>query len=136
MFAEFEKIVKDIETNPAIQSVVLISAKPGCFVAGADITMIEKCKTAADATKLSHDGQLLFDRLENVSCMTISFLTFCARGAFSKEKKIENYLVDCVNDFSYRILEQKAHRRCNQWCMFGWWIGAGARLSLSHRYER
>lgn len=67
LFAEFEKIVQDVETNPAIASVVLISAKPGCFVAGADISMIEKCKTAAECTKLSHNGQLLMDRMENVS---------------------------------------------------------------------
>lgn len=71
LFAEFEKIVQEIESNHAIQSVVLISGKPGCFVAGADISMIEKCKSAAEATKLSHDGQLLFDRLENVSLITI-----------------------------------------------------------------
>lgn len=70
LFAEFEKVVQDVETNPAIQSVVLISAKPGCFVAGADISMIEKCKTAAEATELSHNGQLLFDRMENVSRST------------------------------------------------------------------
>lgn len=64
MQAEFEKILQDIETNPSITSAVITSAKPGCFIAGADISMLEKCKTAADATKISHEGQILFDRLE------------------------------------------------------------------------
>lgn len=64
MQAEFEKILQDIETNPSITSAVITSAKPGCFVAGADISMLEKCKTAADATKIAHAGQILFDRLE------------------------------------------------------------------------
>lgn len=65
--AEFEKILQEIETNPSITSAVINSAKPGCFIAGADISMLEKCKTAADATKISHDGQVLFDRLEKSS---------------------------------------------------------------------
>lgn len=64
MQGEFEKVLQDIETNPSITSAVITSAKPGCFVAGADISMLEKCKTPADATKISHNGQILFDRLE------------------------------------------------------------------------
>lgn len=62
--AEFEKILGEIETNAAVQSAVIISAKPGCFVAGADISMLEKCKNAQEATTISHGAQILFDRLE------------------------------------------------------------------------
>lgn len=62
--AEFVKVLQEIETNPSITSAVITSAKPGCFIAGADISMLEKCKTAADAVKISHEGQILFDRLE------------------------------------------------------------------------
>lgn len=61
---EFEAIIKDFETNAAANSAVLISAKPGCFVAGADISMLEKCKTAEEAQKISHEGQLMFNRME------------------------------------------------------------------------
>ena len=62
--AEFEAILKDFETNPNAKSAVLISAKPGCFVAGADITMLEECKSVEEASKISHDAQLLFNRME------------------------------------------------------------------------
>lgn len=62
--AEFEKILGEIETNASVQSAVIISAKPGCFVAGADISMLEKCKSAQEATTISHGAQILFDRLE------------------------------------------------------------------------
>lgn len=62
--AEFDAVFRDLETNPAVNSAVVISAKPGCFVAGADITMLEKCKSAEEATKISHDGQLMFNKLE------------------------------------------------------------------------
>lgn len=64
MSQEFEKIIQEIETNPSVNSAVIISGKPGCFIAGADITMLEKCKTAQEATKISHDAQLLLERLE------------------------------------------------------------------------
>lgn len=43
---------------------MLISAKPGVFVAGADIGMLEKCKTAQEAEGISHGAQIMFDRME------------------------------------------------------------------------
>lgn len=62
---EFEAILKEFETNGAAKSAVVISAKPGCFIAGADISMLEKCKTVEEARKISHEGQILFNRMEN-----------------------------------------------------------------------
>ncbi|XP_055593317.1 trifunctional enzyme subunit alpha, mitochondrial [Uranotaenia lowii] len=62
--AEFNALIQDLETNSAVNSAVIISAKPGCFVAGADISMLEKCKTVEEATKVSHEGQLQFNRIE------------------------------------------------------------------------
>lgn len=47
--SQFEKILQEIETNSAITSAVFISGKPGVFVAGADIGMIEEAKTAKEA---------------------------------------------------------------------------------------
>lgn len=61
---EFEQILKEIETNSQVNAAVLISAKPGCFVAGADIGMLEKCETAADATRVSKEAQWMFERME------------------------------------------------------------------------
>ncbi|XP_055682060.1 trifunctional enzyme subunit alpha, mitochondrial [Lutzomyia longipalpis] len=61
---EFENVLRDLETNAGVNSAVVISAKPGCFVAGADISMLEKCKTAQDGEKVSHGGQIMFNRLE------------------------------------------------------------------------
>lgn len=63
--AEFEHIIRDIETNPGIKSAVLISGKPGCFIAGADIAMLERCETAEEATNISHGAQIMFQRMED-----------------------------------------------------------------------
>lgn len=62
---EFQQIINDIETNDNITSAVLISAKPGCFIAGADIGMIEKCKTVEEVRAISKNGQNMFQRIEN-----------------------------------------------------------------------
>lgn len=80
MQAEFVKILNEIETNPSIVAAVITSAKPGCFIAGADISMLEKCKTAADATKISHDGQLAFERLEKCPKPVVAAINGVALG--------------------------------------------------------
>lgn len=61
---EFESVLRELETNSAVNSAVLISAKPGCFIAGADIGMLEQCKTAEEAKGVSRGAQLMFDRME------------------------------------------------------------------------
>lgn len=35
--AEMAEAIQSVYQNPAVESVVLASAKPGCFIAGADI---------------------------------------------------------------------------------------------------
>jgi enoyl-CoA hydratase/long-chain 3-hydroxyacyl-CoA dehydrogenase len=35
--AEFLSVFNEVQSNPAVASAVLISGKPGCFIAGADI---------------------------------------------------------------------------------------------------
>lgn len=53
---EVRNIIHEVESNPAIEAAVIISGKPGCFIAGADITMIESCKTKEEVVALSKSG--------------------------------------------------------------------------------
>ncbi|EFA04382.1 Trifunctional enzyme subunit alpha, mitochondrial-like Protein [Tribolium castaneum] len=62
---EFGSVLHEIESNPQIQAAVLISAKPNCFIAGADITMLEKCQSAEEATKISREGQEMLAAIES-----------------------------------------------------------------------
>lgn len=55
---EVSNIVNEIETNSGIEAAVIISGKPGCFIAGADISMIENCKTKEEVVSLSKRGKL------------------------------------------------------------------------------
>ncbi|OCT79153.1 hypothetical protein XELAEV_18030252mg [Xenopus laevis] len=61
---EFSDVMNEIWANDAVQSAVLISSKPGCFIAGADINMIESCKSNQEVTQLSQEGQKMFAKLE------------------------------------------------------------------------
>lgn len=53
---EVRDIISEVDSNPSIEAVVLISGKPGCFIAGADISMLEKCKTKEEVVTVSKEG--------------------------------------------------------------------------------
>jgi 3-hydroxyacyl-CoA dehydrogenase/enoyl-CoA hydratase/3-hydroxybutyryl-CoA epimerase len=54
---EVRALLRQIRENHDIRGVVLISAKEDNFVAGADINMIGRCKTALEAEALAKQGQ-------------------------------------------------------------------------------
>lgn len=64
LMEEMNGIINKVESSADINSVVFISAKPNCFIAGADITMIEKCPTAEAAAESSRAGQDILFRIE------------------------------------------------------------------------
>ncbi|KAL5016542.1 hypothetical protein ScPMuIL_006131 [Solemya velum] len=61
---EFVEILNEVQNNGSVRAVVVISGKPGCFIAGADIGMIEACKSAEEITQLSRGGQQIFAQIE------------------------------------------------------------------------
>ncbi|XP_030643088.1 hydroxyacyl-CoA dehydrogenase trifunctional multienzyme complex subunit alpha b [Chanos chanos] len=61
---EMTEVINEIWGNDAVQSAVLISSKPGCFIAGADINMIQACTSAEEVTRLSQEGQKMFEKIE------------------------------------------------------------------------
>lgn len=65
--AELEQAVESIQRNPNIKSAVLISGKPGCFIAGADIGMLAACKSFEEVRQISEDGKKILDKVENSS---------------------------------------------------------------------
>jgi len=65
VMVEMEEIVNTLEKDSTIKSAVLMSGKPGCFIAGADINMIAECKTAEEGAALSKGCQDLLMRVEN-----------------------------------------------------------------------
>jgi hypothetical protein len=111
---EFDAILKDFETNPNVRSAVLISAKPGCFVAGADITMLEQCQTVEEARKISHEAQIMFNRMEKSS------------------KPIASVNPSSKSPTNRKSPTGRSYQRRLPWR----WLGTRPRLSLPHRHER
>lgn len=61
---EIKDLIPIIQSNSQIQACVLISGKPGCFVAGADITMLEASKSAEETAAKSREGQSILAEIE------------------------------------------------------------------------
>ena len=65
---EMEVVVKQVETDPKVKAVVLISDKQGSFIAGANIKMVEDLgkKSASDAGDASAEGQVAMDKIASM----------------------------------------------------------------------
>lgn len=61
---EFTAMIDRLEQDAAVKAAVLISGKPGTFIAGADIDQFLEFKTAADAQKASAFGHTMMARIE------------------------------------------------------------------------
>ncbi|XP_066598471.1 trifunctional enzyme subunit alpha, mitochondrial-like [Prorops nasuta] len=62
---EIALVLQNIENNAAVSSAVLISGKKGSFIAGADLTMVEKWKNEEDGYRMSKDGQRILKMIED-----------------------------------------------------------------------
>lgn len=65
---DFNKILQEVESNPAIEATVIISGKPDCFIAGADITMLEKCKTKEEVLNIAKTGKFIYPFMSYLEC--------------------------------------------------------------------
>ena len=65
---EMEVVVKQVETDPKVKAVVLISDKQGSFIAGANIKMVEELgkKDASAAGDASAEGQVAMDKIASM----------------------------------------------------------------------
>ncbi|KAG7261203.1 hypothetical protein CRUP_011785 [Coryphaenoides rupestris] len=64
MQKEMSEVMEEVWANKDVESAVLISSKPGCFIAGADINMIQACTNIEEVTLLSQEGQKMFEKIE------------------------------------------------------------------------
>ncbi len=69
---EFSALAERVEGDDSIGALVLISGKADTFIAGADIEEFLALKGAADAERLSREGQLMLDRLERMRTPVIA----------------------------------------------------------------
>lgn len=63
---EFVAVFDRLERDLNVRAAVLLSGKRDSWIAGADIEEFLELKTAAEAERMSHDGQLLLDSIERM----------------------------------------------------------------------
>jgi len=64
VMSEFRTVIDKFNQDAAAKSAVLISGKPECFIAGADINMLQSCKSAEEVEQLSLNGQMMLQDIE------------------------------------------------------------------------
>lgn len=62
---EIAAILQEVQSNSLVNSMVLISGKVNCFIAGADINMLQAAKVAEDAYDIAKGGQQILDAMAN-----------------------------------------------------------------------
>jgi 3-hydroxyacyl-CoA dehydrogenase / enoyl-CoA hydratase / 3-hydroxybutyryl-CoA epimerase len=77
---EFLDILGQIETDIQIKGLILESAKPGVFVAGADIKWIKTLKTADDCAVFAKNAHVPFNRLEDLKIPTLAAINGVCLG--------------------------------------------------------
>jgi 3-hydroxyacyl-CoA dehydrogenase / enoyl-CoA hydratase / 3-hydroxybutyryl-CoA epimerase len=63
---EFVALFDRLERDLNVKSAVLLSGKQDSWIAGADIDEFLELKSAAEAERMSHDGQLLLDSIHEM----------------------------------------------------------------------
>ena len=64
--ADFVSLFDRIETETSIRAIVFRSGKTDSWIAGADVEELREIHSATDAERLSREGQLLLDKLEDL----------------------------------------------------------------------
>ena len=79
---EFVALFDRLERDLNVRAAVLISGKKDSFIAGADIEEFLQLKTADEAQRLSHEGQLLLDSIHEMRTpLVVAIHGACMGGA-------------------------------------------------------
>ena len=82
VIAEFDSILDKL-TADTPRGLVIMSAKKGGFIAGADIREFEGFDNAVEVTGLVKQGHAVFAKLEQLNCPTVAAVAgFCVGGGY------------------------------------------------------
>ncbi|WP_371377026.1 fatty acid oxidation complex subunit alpha FadJ [Thalassotalea aquiviva] len=63
---EVSSVLKEIQADPSITGLVIYSGKDNSFIAGADISMLDACDSAEEASAIAASGQIIFEQIEQM----------------------------------------------------------------------
>lgn len=90
---EMQEAMKKVFTDSSVRSAVLISGKPGCFIAGADIGMLQACQTKEEVSTLSKGGQDVLAQLENSQKPVVSAIMGTCLGGGNEVALATHYRI-------------------------------------------
>jgi len=71
---ELEDLLREIESDDNVRGVLFVSAKPGNFMAGADLNELKNLSDPQTSLAISQLGQRVFTQLENLSKPTVALI--------------------------------------------------------------
>lgn len=77
---KLDGLLDEVAQRDDLNALVFVSAKPGIFIAGADIKEIEKITEPADGQKKAEAGQFLINKIEDLSFPTVAVINGAALG--------------------------------------------------------
>src|SRR4051812_26235108 len=77
---EFATIVDTLERSADIKRIVIASAKPGIFIAGADVSEFGKAKSPEEAKEYTRFGQQTFHRFSKLPAVKVAAINGAAVG--------------------------------------------------------
>ena len=69
---EIRAVINQARQHPALAGLVFISGKPDSFIAGADIAMIDNCRSADEARRLAEQGQHVMAEIAALSVPVVA----------------------------------------------------------------
>lgn len=91
---ELQGIVDEISgKSKELKGVIFFSHKEGCFLAGADVNLIASMTSEAEAADKSEQGQLVFNKIEDLTIPTIACVDgICLGGGLELALSCKNII--------------------------------------------
>lgn len=99
---QFLSILQQAQSTSGLKGLVITSGKKDSFIAGADISMIANCTSKEEASELSREGHILFDKLENYPLPIIAAIHGACLGG-GLELALACHARVCSNDDKTRL---------------------------------
>ncbi len=98
MLDDFRGLLDTLEQNNDIKAAILISKKPNCFIAGADIKEFQRMESSEEAEKLSREGNQILTRLSQLKKPVIAAINGACLGGGLEVAMACHYRIASTNE--------------------------------------